>query len=334
MRPPTPSRRRRRTRRWGYAADPEECVMPERSDYNSGTSVTGGAIAGPTVSAGAVFGHVTVSASSEALENSSWDLHTVEFLVRALSEGAPLEAERILRVLREVWPPEEPTTLEELTDALAGFVTKLRHEFRRSSDKQFVEKLRQALLQVIVKERGSTREPTRDVPVSIYVDDESAGPGLELAVGALLTELGMQVTQADLPIQRSWFRRLRARSKLMTNSPEYVELMTKATRALELHALDRPQAEVDAGQGDAAAKIITALGASKIRNAVVQVGSILAVKVGDEITVRTLSQLELACLARRPDLLRSPAEALVALRMETERATASLPAAQTARSGQ
>ena len=304
--------------------------MAERWDNNSGISITGGNIVNGQTAIGS---QASVFYSSPTHADGEWSLRSIEPQVRAMGERSPLEVERIIRVLRQVWPPDSPATPHELTVAMERFREALRLEFRHSSDLNSVVGLYETLMRMIFGDGRTGPLPTVDVPVSIYVDDESAGPDVERAVIELLDQLGLPVVQADPPIRRSWFRRMRARSRLMVDSPEFAELMAKTTRALELRALDQVQAQVDAGQGDAAAKIITALGASKIRNAVVQVGSILAVKVEDEITVRTLTQLEMAVLTRQPDLLRNPRGILLALRMEVEQ-TAALPGAQTARSGQ
>lgn len=54
--------------------------------------------------------------------------------------------------------------------------------------------------------------------------------------------------------------------------------------------------------------MITAL--DKTRNAIIQIGSVLLVKVDDRLVVRNLTQVELAHWERNPALFRDPAAAL------------------------
>ena len=72
--------------------------------------------------------------------------------------------------------------------------------------------------------------------------------------------------------------------------------------------LHKPQAEIDGQVGCAVAQLITAL--TSERNAIIQAGSILLIKVNGNITVRNLTQVEMAYLERNPTLLTAPAAML------------------------
>jgi hypothetical protein len=90
----------------------------------------------------------------------------------------------------------------------------------------------------------------------------------------------------------------------------------KARRTVEMQILDRFQAGIDGVTGDAVAKLITALDNTK--GAVLQVGSVLLVKVEDTIVVRQLTQLEMAHWQQNPGLFRDPAQALMELQRAAE----------------
>lgn len=89
------------------------------------------------------------------------------------------------------------------------------------------------------------------------------------------------------------------------------ERFAKGERALELQALQKPQAAIDKDQAEAVAAIITAL--DKTEDAICQVGSILLLKSKGRLITRTLTQKELIHLEQHPELLKSPDEILVAL---------------------
>jgi hypothetical protein len=93
----------------------------------------------------------------------------------------------------------------------------------------------------------------------------------------------------------------------MFTSPEMKASLAKLERALELQSIHRIQAEVDAMQSTAVSQLLKALEGTP--NAIVQIGSILLIKVGGVTSVRNLTQLELAHLERNPDLFRDPAAA-------------------------
>jgi hypothetical protein len=155
-------------------------------------------------------------------------------------------------------------------------------------------------------EDGASDSFLRSTPVSVYVDGEHAG--VEEALADVLAAFGLEITDSFPPIRGSWYRAFVTRAKKAATAPEFTSRLAKLERALELQVIHRAQAEVDAAQGDAVAKLITALGKSP--NAIIQIGSVLLIKVDGVPVVRNLTQIELGHLERNPALFRDPAAAL------------------------
>ena len=145
----------------------------------------------------------------------------------------------------------------------------------------------------------------------IYTSEESAGEEVEKSLRALFESLGVEVVY-EFPIQRSsWFREFLLRMKDSTVRPTRDEVLAMAERAIEQQILDKPQAQIDLAQSQAVAGLVMSL--EKTPNAVIQVGSLLVVKVGETTLVRNLTQQELVYLQRNPKLFRDPEKALLEL---------------------
>lgn len=163
----------------------------------------------------------------------------------------------------------------------------------------------------------------RIVPMRVYLkhEDEALQAQLGEAVVAFAESFGIDIAD-DLPAMKgSWWKRWLGRTREALKEPEVRERLEKGERALELHALQKPQAVVDKDQAEAVAALITAL--EKTGAAVCQVGSILLVKANGQVVARTLTQRELIHIEKHPELLKAPDEILGAL------SAASLPAATT-----
>jgi hypothetical protein len=122
----------------------------------------------------------------------------------------------------------------------------------------------------------------------------------------------------DLPAKPDWAESY-ARSKRALTSQGVKETLTRAERALEIQALHIPQAQIDAMQADAAAKLIAAF--DPVPNALVQIGSVLLLKVDGTPIVRNLTQIELSYLEHNKHLYRSPKDTLEELGGVSEDAT-------------
>ncbi|WP_329059868.1 hypothetical protein [Amycolatopsis sp. NBC_01480] len=148
----------------------------------------------------------------------------------------------------------------------------------------------------------------RALPVSLYLENDEDKLEVQGALMEVLKVFDIEVRDLWPEIRGSSFRSFLARTRTSMRSPEFRTRLAKIERAVELQALHKVQAEVDAAQGDAVAKLITALGSTP--TAMIQIGSVLLMKIDGEVTVRNLTQLELLHLERNPALLRAPAEAL------------------------
>lgn len=141
-----------------------------------------------------------------------------------------------------------------------------------------------------------------EVPISVYLAGGREHSQVESALHNLLSAFDIEVAEEQDPEISSWYRRILGRAK--ETSPSLEEVVEKAVRAIEMNTLLLPQAGVDAAQGDALAKLITALGHED--NAVIQIGSMLLVKTGGVLAARNLTQMELAYLEKNPILIKDP----------------------------
>ncbi len=155
---------------------------------------------------------------------------------------------------------------------------------------------------------------TRFIPVRAYIDQtpEGAISAISAAIADVLSAYGFAVADEFPEIRGSWFKKWFAKSKEALSQPEVVERLEKVERAVELKAIDKPQADVDDKQASAIAKLIKAL--DKVPNAAVQAGSVLVVKLttpkGPVVQARTLTQIEMVELENNQLLLQEPAEVL------------------------
>lgn len=155
---------------------------------------------------------------------------------------------------------------------------------------------------------------TRFVPVRAYIDQTPDGAisAISAAISDVLGAYGFSVADEFPEIRGSWFKKWFAKSKDALSQPEVVERLEKIERAVELKAIDKPQADVDDKQASAIAKLIKSL--DKVPNAAVQAGSVLVVKLttpkGPVVQARTLTQTEMVELENNQLLLQEPAEVL------------------------
>jgi len=160
-------------------------------------------------------------------------------------------------------------------------------------------------------------QSTRFVPIRAYIDQTPDGAiaNLSAAINEVLSAYGFALADEFPEIKGSWFKKWFAKSKEVLSRPEVIERLEKIERAVELRAVDKPQADVDDKQASAIAKLIKCL--DKVPNAAVQAGSVLVVKLttanGPIIQARTLSQEEMIELENNQLLLQNPADVLVKL---------------------
>jgi anti-anti-sigma factor len=145
-------------------------------------------------------------------------------------------------------------------------------------------------------------------PARIYTSETDAGSMVEKCLPSVIDAFGMEVVYEFSIRRNSWFREFVLRMKDSTSLPTRDEQLSLLRRTLELQVLDRPQAQIDLAQSQALANLLISL--EKTPNAIVQIGSVLLIKVRDTMIVRNLTQLEIAHWERNPGLFRDPAAAL------------------------
>ncbi|MBI2359085.1 MAG: hypothetical protein HYV04_09310, partial [Deltaproteobacteria bacterium] len=133
------------------------------------------------------------------------------------------------------------------------------------------------------------------------------------AVQQLADDVGLELADEFPEETGSWWKRVILRTKDAASHDEGRERLVKAERALEVTYLDKPQAEANKNQADAASSLINAL--AKTSHACIQVGSLLIVKAtkadGESCVVaRTLTPRELKKLEENQAILRRPEEIL------------------------
>lgn len=158
----------------------------------------------------------------------------------------------------------------------------------------------------------------RPLAVTVYLAQDQGHQVVEDALADLLTAFDLEVVENLPPLRGSWYRDVVASSRRALTSRELGERLRKVERGIELQLLHKQQAEIDSMQGDAVAKLLTAL--EHTPDALVQIGSVLLVKVDGVPAVRNLTQLELRHLEHNPRLLTSPATILDALQAVEQRA--------------
>lgn len=160
--------------------------------------------------------------------------------------------------------------------------------------------------------RSAAEEEVRDavepdIPVQIYLTDALAGPAVEGSLRELLLSCGVEDIRESRITIGSWYRSLTGLLKRAADS----DAAGEARRAVEIQVLDRFQDGIDSDTGDAVSKLIAALNQTK--GAVIQVGSVLLVKIDDTIIVRHLTTREMIHWQDNPGLFKDPGSALAEL---------------------
>ena len=158
---------------------------------------------------------------------------------------------------------------------------------------------------------------TRYVPARIYVSDpvpdRTTINGITKALQRLL-ELQEFEKSDELPEEGgSFWQDLWFKTKSVFTRKDVQERLKKTERAIELVYLDKPQAEANEHQANAASSLIISL--HDTSTACIQVGSLLIVKAttsdGDSaIVARTLTHTELKQIEENQGMLRRPQEIL------------------------
>ena len=157
----------------------------------------------------------------------------------------------------------------------------------------------------------------RHIPVRVYLSDPVPESNvlheLVYRIVALYETIGFEKADEFPEESGSWWKRLILKSKEVLTSEDVTNRVSKAERAVEVAYLDKPQAEANQHQAEAASSLIAALGQTS--TACIQVGSLLLVKasgpeVDNCIIARTLTRAEIKHLEENQSMLKQPEEIL------------------------
>lgn len=157
------------------------------------------------------------------------------------------------------------------------------------------------------------------LPISVYVSG-SDGSSILRRITRAANLFDFDIAYQARPEGGSWFGRLWLRTKQLAGKEEVRERARKLESALELELLGKRRADVDKTKAEAIAAILSAV--KEQDKAIVRIGSILIVKVGNAVRVETITEQVASELEKNPALLRSPGEAMDFLAPLWERATA------------
>ena len=157
----------------------------------------------------------------------------------------------------------------------------------------------------------------RYVPVRVFFADpvpkEQTLQALMKAVESLSESIGFVKTDEFPPESGSWWKRVVLKTKELLTHKDVRDRLEKAEMAVQAAYLDKPQAEANQHQAQAASCLISSLASTP--HACVQVGSLLVVKATDEkgssaVFAATLSPSDLKNLEQNRSILRQPQEVL------------------------
>lgn len=140
--------------------------------------------------------------------------------------------------------------------------------------------------------------PVQELAVQIYLESADGASAVDRSVLDVLRELNADVGVRPPPVIGSWWRGFKATMKKVAETEPLSDLALRLERVLEIQTLHGPQAQIDAAQAGAAADLIKSLEGQ--RNALVQIGSLLLIKLDGDLIVRNLTQRELAFIQRNP----------------------------------
>jgi len=142
----------------------------------------------------------------------------------------------------------------------------------------------------------------------VYTSEENAGPSVAASLHDLLDATGLETVFEFPPELGSWFRESIIRRKDSTARPTRDEILADLARTIGLLAEGKMPEPADAATHQAVTDFLVTL--EKTPDAVVQVHSLLVIKVRDKIVARYLNPVEFVYWERHPGLARNPGRAL------------------------
>lgn len=176
--------------------------------------------------------------------------------------------------------------------------------------------LRAASVRLVIEVEQPPLQPpprTSDIPVTVYLSDESVHEQAEDTLQDLLAGVGLQIDSRDEPIIGSWFRRMSAGAKEVMQSPAGREAVLTATHVADSRLVLYQDAQTTALLLQNLGPVITALQPTK--DAVIRIGALLVVKLDWTVQIFQLTAAQQAVLDHQPDLAMKPQEILTALQL-------------------
>lgn len=166
---------------------------------------------------------------------------------------------------------------------------------------------------------------TRLIPITVFLDTQDGKTVAEVqaAIRQVIAEANWELSFEGEGIPGSWFGRFFARSKMALTSEQVRAELGRLQRSIEMQALDQSSAQVRAEQSEGIAKLIAAL--ADTQDALIQIESVLLLKVDGVLTVRNLTRVELAHLEHNKQLYKAPKDMLEELTRISVKPGAKLP---------
>lgn len=177
--------------------------------------------------------------------------------------------------------------------------------------------LKEVLMNSLTQVQSSTR--IQYIPVEIYLDTKSSEVIFDVynSVLNLLDKIGFSKSLELPAINKSWYKKMVAKSKTAITSDEVISRLKEVEYGVEVNTILKQQSEIDKNQSEALVNILKSL--EKVNNGVIRIGSLLVVKLTEissgnvNVQVRTLSISEMYILNKDPGLLSKPQQILDAL---------------------
>jgi hypothetical protein len=167
---------------------------------------------------------------------------------------------------------------------------------------------------------AETASAVADLPVVIYLSDETIHEQVEAAVDELLARANRHIVWKDTPVIGSWFRAMRATLAQLVRSPAGREAALSAAHAADSRLILAQDAYVTATFLQNLGPVITSLQPTK--DAVLRVGALLIVKVDWTVQVFQLTAAQQITLDHRPQLATRPHEIIEVLQLSTAETSA------------
>lgn len=230
-------------------------------------------------------------------------------------------AQSVVEGFRSSFEPRIREEVGEVRDAVAELHTQVAATAERAgaTEERLTERASELHTFLWAASAGvnlAETELVRFVPSRLFVDDPVPdSPALSRLVDALRTFAeALDLAPAEqLPDESgSWWKKLFFRTKEVATHPEVLSALQAGKRALH-GVCEKPQADVNKSQAEAAAALIKALNDTSC--ACVQLGSLLLIKTKDSnsntaVICRTLSPEELRRLEERQTVLSDPSRIL------------------------